>query len=266
MALCEIQALNTLGVELISEGDYDDALNVFSHAIHLLSEALDAPFQKALPPTTTTTASLHSGVCVRDVNLFGREPSIIKGDFFFNPFLFECPNVAASGSNTLHKQLSFAAITCLFNLGLCFQLEYVQRCPERDQLLTSSLHFYQEAFSLVLQDDSNATDYSEVIKTLMAVCTNASFCQAELGHIDQIQRWNGRLATILRFVPSSLSLTSNNDFSNSKSMIPPETSQLTPEDLRVLRMAEQEQWLTTCQYFSLNAYHFGFGFNAAKAA
>ena len=207
--LGEIQALNHLGVYLIDGGDYEEAAEVFCHAITLLSGC-------SLQPTPIDGCNRDAGVLDRFVTVYALEEDdtctdVAKSDFYSCPFHFEFSEQAHPDEVGLtSEQYNSSAITCLFNLGLCFHLQW-EESKTHTFLVQKALSFYEQAISLTSKSAPAPCD--PVLKVLMAVCTNATHCNNELANLEHAGQWNRTLKTIINFAKDKDMLCADHFFS-----------------------------------------------------
>lgn len=287
--LDNVQTYTTVGIRLIQEGHYEEASKVFTQALTTLYDPslvsvvvgmVDSsmtmtqhPYQRhvllgQVPQEQLNDLFTQNFISVWDVPSLAHchEPSVERGDFFFRPFCFHGSstttrkiNISTSTTQYNNKtiitreQRNWITIICFFNLALCFHLEWSQRHQGRTKLLTLASYFYREAFSVFIteqQEQMNA-NFSGVIKVLMAICTNVAFCHYELGEMDHLEQWNDRLFALLLYEPPCPTVSYWYLFCNSQE----EALQL-----------HQLHWQASRRFFSLTAFHNGFGLHTARAA
>ncbi|KAL7578073.1 hypothetical protein ACA910_015007 [Epithemia clementina (nom. ined.)] len=201
--LGEIQALNHLGIDLIDGGDYEQAAEVFAHAISLLSGCSLQPTPLVGCPGSSnrgcepSTPPEHRFIAVYAYE-DEESASPTRSDFYCFPFHFECVEDAGQEDepDLTSEQYNSCAITCLFNLGICSHLEWEER-KNHSHLLQKALSYYEQAISLTSRNAPSPAD--PVLKVLMAVCANATHCNNELVDLEQVHRWNETLKQIIRF-------------------------------------------------------------------
>ena len=290
--LNEIQSLNTLGVNHIDEGDYEEAAEVLIEAVSQLSFCSLAPTpltpSKANDGTMTFMSNIERSTSTLVPNRIHlevaetpqEEPSACKDDFYHYPFCFEKrsgedeeeddmdmemdmlpeedttqehpqESQAAALKNPqqlqqmqlqqLQRQIEarqrqeleeeplsiqehgFCAATSLYNLALCFHLEWTQQ-PQKHSLLQAALKYYQEAYNMVLECQLHRN--SALLHLTMAICTNAAHCCYHSGQVQLVSFWNQQLCRVLGFAHPDL-----------------------------------------ChRFFSLTAFHYKFDFTTAQAA
>ena len=233
MTLYEIQALNHLGIDHIDGGDYEEAVEVFSHAITLLSGCTLEP----TPIGGMTTNSKHKNhskdvapvvVVVADnavvtvvhsledeVRNNNADSTTTTSEFYTHPFHLECVTTASTmctGPDLTSEQYNICAIACLFNLALCFHLEWEEQKTCHTYLLQKALSLYEQAISLTRRTTPLSSSDS-ILMVLMAICSNATHCNSELVNLDQVQRWNGILRKIIKFTNDKEILIAENYFS-----------------------------------------------------
>ena len=192
--LGEIQALNALAAEHIGEGDHRHAVEILNLALLKLSSSLLAP-----RPIDSTNG--HQAKLVDDVNVYVYFWESVEKltSFLHQPCMFECKLSFEQDDDFLtNEQFCSCAIASLFNLGLCYHLEWKKRkLLHHINLLSKALHYYEQAFSMTRYCQFHASD--SVLQVVMAVCTNASHCNSELANFEQVKLWNERLSQALRF-------------------------------------------------------------------
>ena len=206
--LGEIQAMNALAADMISNGDHQNAFELLSQTVVKLSWCLLAPNpipdrrpgeQKPSVPRPHSPPIHGMSVYVEDAGA-RKEPSAHDGDFYFHPFILESGLFAeddeASFSIT-EEQHCIAVITCLFNLGLCCHIKW-SRQKNCSCLLSKALYYYDEAYSMTKNLWLCPTD--PIMQAIMAVCNNATHCLSELSDLQQLKLWNDRLCHALCFI------------------------------------------------------------------
>eukprot|EP00522_Entomoneis_paludosa_P005892 CAMPEP_0172457062 /NCGR_PEP_ID=MMETSP1065-20121228/19760_1 /TAXON_ID=265537 /ORGANISM="Amphiprora paludosa, Strain CCMP125" /LENGTH=267 /DNA_ID=CAMNT_0013210543 /DNA_START=86 /DNA_END=889 /DNA_ORIENTATION=+ len=225
----ELQAMNTLAIsEHVEYGEYQDAAVIFSTMVSQLSTCRLAPTPLGHLEADVRLNRLHvycdpddddsmedSGV---NVSL---DPKV--NDLFARPFAFEYKSTSVSTKTPeeeepliTSEEYNLLAVTALFNLGLCFSLEWKrvmmnhkkteeeEGAPRRstgcsDALLQHALYYYEQAFSLSSVSHQLTPD-DPLLPLLMAVCVNATHCQVELAMCTGATNvWNDRLRMLLQF-------------------------------------------------------------------
>lgn len=197
MTLGEIHALNHFGIDMLDSGDYKQAAEVFAHSISLLSSCSLQP-----TPLVGSGSVWNNQEQQRFVSVYSfeeeAESSSASSDFYCYPFHFEFLQDAGQEDepDLTSEQYNSCTITSLFNLGICFHLQWEeQKCQLC--LLQKALLCYEQAISLTYRTPPSPSD--PVLKVLMAVCANATHCNSELVNFDQMQRWNQTLKQIIKF-------------------------------------------------------------------
>ena len=217
----EIQALNMVGIDLMEQYDFKEAASAFSYCLSQLSWCILSP--SPLPSSNAFDATTDRS-CTTDDQMNGQtsfsfyatdddsndESIDPRREFYVQAFLFECNNGAqpkpcpSFATSTQHISMN---ICILFNLGLCYHLEWERRRTENTALLASALDCYEQAYLLAKSNNGNGptcfkpTD--STLKILMAVCTNATHCHCEMGNVDNVNVWNQALCRILVFCRES---------------------------------------------------------------
>jgi hypothetical protein len=187
MVIGEVQALNTLGADLIERGDLKQAASALLSAISHLSWCVLSP--------TPIGAKKTEGR--GNFTVYSEDPAEPRSEMFCHPFLFESEEASCEFECSLtSEQHTFCTICILFNIGVSFHLEW-QLHKTKSSLLLKASRFYEQALSLA--DDIVLKPTDSILKVLMAICANATYCHVELGNHDHVDCWNQKLQVILKF-------------------------------------------------------------------
>eukprot|EP00527_Entomoneis_sp_CCMP2396_P000924 CAMPEP_0198142630 /NCGR_PEP_ID=MMETSP1443-20131203/5377_1 /TAXON_ID=186043 /ORGANISM="Entomoneis sp., Strain CCMP2396" /LENGTH=274 /DNA_ID=CAMNT_0043805687 /DNA_START=26 /DNA_END=850 /DNA_ORIENTATION=- len=233
-----IQAMLFLGCDHLYYSELDEAMQVFSEILSGLSSLclLPTPVSggggggggSAHPPGRVFDASWQNAHAAPTIRFSGPEGSQLEDtqeQFFPNPFAtapandhdteeehlqWRCPEKSSTFTinsdndnqedekQLTNQEYNAFAITALFNLGLCYHLQWFTEAPNQSILLVKALWYYRQAFYLVTPERFISSRQDPVLKVLcMAVCGNATHVSLELGQLDQVKMWNQRLSNIV---------------------------------------------------------------------
>mmetsp|Transcript_18740 Transcript_18740/g.24138 ORF Transcript_18740/g.24138 Transcript_18740/m.24138 type:complete len:269 (+) Transcript_18740:118-924(+) len=212
-----VQALNGFAVEHIIDGEYRQAVEALDCTMLELSTPIgratsitpttsSPQCSKSVTLTTGVSAELgyeYRNICTRNDNQRTMEDN---NDFFFLPggLEFEPELLCTDDEHMSEQQYCFCTITCLYNMGLCYHLEWSKTFSTNNQvnqslLLKRALTCYERAFSLSYECHIPPQD--TVLQILMAVCNNAVHCSKELlANLQMAKFWNDRLFQVLKYV------------------------------------------------------------------
>ena len=195
--LSEVQVLSTIGADLIAKGELGEAAQVYTESISMLSWCMLAPTPLMDPSGDSSQQQEDPGMQVYTTFDSLKDPSACQGDFFFHPKMFEFNKPPEQDETCLtNEQYCFSVITCLYNLALCYHLEW-SKTKSNSHLLCKAKHFYEEAFSMTSNCQICPTD--DILDVILAICHNASHCYTELADLLQVDLWNRRLCQTLEF-------------------------------------------------------------------
>eukprot|EP00522_Entomoneis_paludosa_P003954 CAMPEP_0172470502 /NCGR_PEP_ID=MMETSP1065-20121228/66495_1 /TAXON_ID=265537 /ORGANISM="Amphiprora paludosa, Strain CCMP125" /LENGTH=216 /DNA_ID=CAMNT_0013228449 /DNA_START=91 /DNA_END=741 /DNA_ORIENTATION=+ len=187
-----------MAIDLIQKGCNGEASEILSEAVSDLSKCVLS--NREQQEGRDHAKNCMDGVSIYSADILAMNPSVENGDFFFHPFGFECV-VATSDQeddSLTNKDFSSCAITCLYNLGLCYHMEWFKyQKTSTDKLLCKALYFYRQAFSFT--SDYTMRPQDPILQVLMAISTNAAHCSVKLADLDQFRYWNKYLGKILNF-------------------------------------------------------------------
>lgn len=194
----DVQAFITLSSGLIEDGDLKRAASVLSTAIsHLVRSAVTPdPIVVNQEGRQEESSQPFLIYCYSELDPEERD---LRSEFFSDPFLLESEEAFNCEDRPwFTTQHAFCTICCLFNLGLCFHLEW-QRNRSKSLLLSKALQSYEIALSLTNTPGVTIRPNDPILKVLMSLCTNAMHCHDELGNPDQVWLLGRRLQDILDF-------------------------------------------------------------------
>eukprot|EP00527_Entomoneis_sp_CCMP2396_P000673 CAMPEP_0198151302 /NCGR_PEP_ID=MMETSP1443-20131203/55131_1 /TAXON_ID=186043 /ORGANISM="Entomoneis sp., Strain CCMP2396" /LENGTH=233 /DNA_ID=CAMNT_0043816927 /DNA_START=62 /DNA_END=763 /DNA_ORIENTATION=+ len=196
----EAQSINEFAATLIDDGYSEEAADELIHLASKLSGLV------LLPSTGGTIGKAHQGmndVYSTEEQRYNDSP-LNEGerditDFYSHPFVYHYPDALLETRDPMisSEQYNTAAVICLFNLGLCCQLEWDEN-RAKAELLHRALGYYQEAMSMLFSKVCCFLPQGPVVKVLLAICVNATHCQVELMQFDRIDYWENISCGLLK--------------------------------------------------------------------
>mmetsp|Transcript_6162 Transcript_6162/g.7986 ORF Transcript_6162/g.7986 Transcript_6162/m.7986 type:complete len:242 (-) Transcript_6162:40-765(-) len=227
----QVRSLNANSGNLIEQGQFKQAASVLSRAIAKLT-ASALTLQQSTDANANANANITASVASATPNITLHANSTqeqidpTKSEFFHQPFFFQEVSTYDVTTSTLLEQPftpekhTACSVCCLFNLGLCFHLEWMKHNKTKACLLVKAARFYEQALSLVSGSYVASLQPTDAfLKVLMPICANATHCHIQLGNRSQATYFNQRLVQILEFSgdchPQSSQMFSFNAFFNS---------------------------------------------------
>ena len=205
--LGELQSLNASAVHAINKEEYQDAVDVLRVMLSRLSgcvlDPTPFPTREGSSFSTSTGAIAHQGSCslvIQEFQTIKDFPSAINGDFSFYPFVVESPKAGDDNDASLSElEHAIFTVSALFNLGLCFHLEWIKCDKLHAYLLHGALHYYEEAYGIARDHLQLLKSDDQILRVLLALCTNAAHCHSELAHTPLVLFWCTQIQRILSF-------------------------------------------------------------------
>mmetsp|Transcript_15498 Transcript_15498/g.20180 ORF Transcript_15498/g.20180 Transcript_15498/m.20180 type:complete len:235 (-) Transcript_15498:147-851(-) len=206
MRATTIQELVLQGANLVCEEKLQEACNFHKDIIKALRSYLDAAGQNTVLPEMNQMVIVFQPISDQDSHV---SPAWDEEKFAF-PFSFVVQESILL-SNEEHrvdqnKIVTACASVCLFNLGLCSQMQATDQKEDCGAGLRNAIRFYKRAWA-TLQPIISGLDGSTPATTLiflMAICTNLSNCYYHLGELDSARCWFNFLKECVNFFRPSL--------------------------------------------------------------
>ena len=186
--------LNSQGVGFLVQGDYEQAIRSFSHALSSVTARIknvpkyaDPILSQCLPSSSfkVQTACPNIGVELRS--------SCVA--YFERPFFIE--SYATEEKDLMTDELAaFFSSVCFYNMGLAMFALYKTDSLAMGRLIKAH-DWFLRAFDLLAACKLEADDSKLIL--LLAICNNLAAIQGDLGDTNLLRYWGEKFQVILGF-------------------------------------------------------------------